>query len=198
MDSCAQARLIEATELAHRWHASQFRKGSRIPYISHLLQVQGLVLEHGGDDEQAVAALLHDSLEDAETPDEALDRAKLIESRFGAGALAIVRDCSDTAIDEAGSAKGPWLERKQRYHAQLAAASERSLLVAACDKLHNLNALVWDVETHGVGTLDRFNAGPAEQRWYFDGVAAHFEGRVPARLQKELTALLEHFRLLVD
>lgn len=197
MDSRAQARLIEATELAHRWHASQFRKGSRIPYISHLLQVQGLVLEHGGDDEQAVAALLHDSLEDAETPDEARDRAKLIESRFGAGALAIVRDCSDTAIDEAGSAKGPWLERKQRYHAQLAAASERSLLVAACDKLHNLNALVWDVETHGVDYLDRFNASPAQQLWYFDAVAALFEGRVPMRLRNELRALLDRFRGLL-
>ncbi|MBW2288820.1 MAG: HD domain-containing protein [Deltaproteobacteria bacterium] len=197
MDSHAQARLVEATELAHRWHASQFRKGSQIPYISHLLQVQGLVLEHGGDAEQAVAALLHDSLEDAETPAEARDRAEEIETRFGAGALAIVRDCSDTGKDEAGATKGPWRERKQRYHAQLAAASERSLLVAACDKLHNLNALVWDIETQGVETLDRFNAGPVEQLWYFDGLAAHFEGRVPARLQNELTALLERFRGLV-
>ena len=197
MDSRAQARLIEATELAHRWHASQLRKGSRIPYISHLVQVQGLVLEHGGDAEQAVAALLHDSLEDAETPSDARERGIEIETRFGAGALAIVRDCSDTRQDEAGAAKGPWRERKQRYHLQLAAVSERSLLVAACDKLHNLNALVWDVETQGVGYLDRFNAGPAEQLWYFDGVAALFEGRVPARLQKELTALLERFRELV-
>ena len=197
MDSHAQARLIEATELAHRWHASQVRKGSRIPYISHLLQVQGLVLEHGGDTEQAVAALLHDSLEDAETPVEARDRANEIETRFGAGALEIVRDCSDTGEDEAGAAKGAWRARKQRYHAQLAAASERSLLVVACDKRHNLNALVWDVETQGVETLDRFNAGPAEQLWYFEGVAAHCEGRVPARLHKELTALLERFRALV-
>jgi (p)ppGpp synthase/HD superfamily hydrolase len=196
VDSHTQERLVGATELAVCWHAGQFRKGSQIPYISHLVQVQGLVLEHGGDTEQAVAALLHDSLEDAETPAEALDRANQIETRFGAGALAIVRDCSDTAIDEAG-AKGPWLERKQRYHAQLAAASERSLLVAACDKLHNLNALVWDVETQGAVTLDRFNAGPAEQLWYFDALAALFEGRVPARLQNELKALLEQFRGLV-
>jgi (p)ppGpp synthase/HD superfamily hydrolase len=197
MDSHARARLIEATELAHRWHASQVRKGSQIPYISHLVQVQGLVLEHGGDAEQAVAALLHDSLEDAETPAEAHDRAEVIETRFGAGALAIVRDCSDTGKGEAGAAKGPWRERKQRYHAQLAAASERSLLVAACDKLHNLNALVWDVETQGAVTLDRFNAGPADQLWYFDVLAALFEGRVPVRLQNQLKALLEQFRGLV-
>jgi (p)ppGpp synthase/HD superfamily hydrolase len=196
VDSHTQERLVGATELAVRWHAGQFRKGSQIPYISHLVQVQGLVLEHGGDTEQAVAALLHDSLEDAESPAEALDRANQIETRFGAGALEIVRDCSDTSIDEAG-AKGPWLERKQRYHAQLAAASERSLLVAASDKLHNLNALVWDVETRGAATLDRFNAGPADQLWYFDVLAALFEGRVPVRLQNELKALLEQFRGLV-
>lgn len=197
MDSQALARLIEATELAHRWHASQFRKGSRIPYISHLLQVQGLVLEHGGDAEQAVAALLHDSLEDAESGAEARDRADEIENRFGTGVLSIVRDCSDTGEGESAAAKGPWRERKQRYHAQLAVASERSLLVAACDKLHNLNALVWDVDTQGVGYLDRFNAGPAEQLWYFDGLAAHFEGRVPERLYRELADLLARFRGLV-
>lgn len=197
MDSQDQAQLLEATQLAHRWHASQFRKGSRIPYISHLVQVQGLVLEHGGEPEQAIAALLHDSLEDAETPAEAQERARQIEERFGAGAIAIVRDCSDTGEGEAGAAKGPWRERKLRYHAQLTAASERSLLVAACDKLHNLNALVWDVETQGLDYLDRFNAGPAEQIWYFDTLTEIFEGRIPARLQKELAALLERFRQLV-
>jgi len=197
VDPADQTRLIEATELAHRWHASQVRKGTAIPYISHLLQVQGLVLEHGGDAEQAVAGLLHDSLEDAETPAEARERAASIEARFGAGALAIVRDCTDTADDEAGADKGPWRERKQRYLAQLAAAPERSLLVAACDKLHNLNALMWDVEAHGADYLDRFNAGPAEQLWYFDSVVAIAEGRVPARLQNELSARVESFRVLV-
>jgi len=197
VDSQTQARLVEATAMAVRWHASQFRKGSRIPYISHLVQGQGLVLEHGGDIEQAIAALLHDSLEDAETPAEAAERAGEIEARFGERTLAIVRDCSDTGEDEAGAAKRPWLERKRRYHAQLAGASEHSLLVAACDKLHNLNALVWDVETHGVEYLQRFNAGPAEQVWYFEGMSALFEGRVPERLQNELAALLERFRALV-
>jgi (p)ppGpp synthase/HD superfamily hydrolase len=197
MDSSDRARLVEATELAHRWHATQYRKGTGIPYISHLVQVEGLVLEHGGDVEQAVAALLHDAIEDAETPAEGEARASEIEVRFGAGVLAIVRDCSDTGPGEAGANKRPWRERKERYIDHLGGVSERSLLVALCDKLHNLNAIVWDVETHGIGYLERFNAGAAEQLWYFDSILAKSEGRVPPRLLGEVRALLERLRGLI-
>ena len=194
MDPATRKRLIEATELAYDWHADQKRKGSEIPYISHLLQVQGLVLEHGGDGVQAVAALLHDSLEDAETAEEADERAAEILQRFGEEALAIVRDCSDTGPGEAGANKGPWKERKQRYLRKLAAAPNRSLLVATCDKLHNLNALVWDLEMHGLVYLDHFNAGAAEQLWYYEEMQRLIAGRMPKRLVTELSTLHDRFR----
>ena len=198
IDAATQSSLVAATTFAYRWHGDQTRKGSKIPYISHLLQVKGLVLEHGGDAEQAIAALLHDSLEDAENPDIARTRAADIVENFGAGALAIVRDCSDTQADEAGASKRPWPERKQRYIAHLRFVPERSLLVAACDKRHNLNALVWDVEDRGVEYLERFNAGPEKQVWYYESVLAAIDGRVPARLQAELAELVRRFRGLVS
>jgi (p)ppGpp synthase/HD superfamily hydrolase len=197
MDPSKRARLVEATEIAHRWHSTQLRKGTKIPYISHLVQVEGLVLEHGGDAEQAIAALLHDAIEDAETPAEGEERAREIELRFGASVLAMVRDCTDTGPGEAGASKGPWRERKERYLARLGNASDRSLLIAVCDKRHNLNAIVWDVETKGVEYLDRFNAGPADQLWYFESVLEKSEGRAPERLVEELRALLARLRASV-
>ena len=198
IDDATQIRLVAATTFAYRWHGDQTRKGSTIPYMSHLLQVKGLVLEHGGDAEQAIAALLHDSLEDAETPADARLRAAEIVEHFGDGVLAIVRDCSDTQADEAGASKRPWSERKERYIAHLRSAPERSLLVAACDKLHNLNSLVWDVEDRGVEYLMRFNAGPDRQLWYFESILAAVDGRVPSRLHAELANLVRHFRKLVS
>jgi (p)ppGpp synthase/HD superfamily hydrolase len=198
IDAATQSRLVAATTFAYRWHGDQTRKGSTIPYMGHLLQVKGLVLEHGGDIEQAIAALLHDSLEDAETPADARARARDIAEHFGEGALAIVRDCSDTQADEAGAAKRPWPERKERYIAHLRVAPERSLLVVACDKLHNLNALVWDVEEQGAEYLHRFNAGPEQQVWYYESVLAVADGRVPTRLQAELAELVRRFRKLVS
>ena len=198
MDPEDRKQLCEATALACDWHGEQTRKGSQIPYVSHLLQVSGLVLEHEGDCSQAVAALLHDSLEDAEDPDERERREALIRERFGEDVLRIVLDCTDTKPDEAGASKRPWKERKTRYLAHLTAVRERSALVAACDKRHNLHALVWDVSVRGLGYLDRFNAGPADQVWYFDGVLAAFRGRIPVRLEREIEDLLGRLRVLLE
>ncbi|MBW2423205.1 MAG: bifunctional (p)ppGpp synthetase/guanosine-3',5'-bis(diphosphate) 3'-pyrophosphohydrolase [Deltaproteobacteria bacterium] len=189
--------LIEATRLAWRWHGHQTRKGKPTSYMSHLLQVQGLVLDAGGSPEQAIAALLHDALEDADDPADRAEREDTIAARFGARVLQIVLDCTDTTSEEAGSSKGPWRERKERYLDQLRAAEPASRLVAACDKRHNLADLVWDLRHEGPVTFTRFNAGPQEQVWYFAALLDACRPALPPRLARELEELLEELRRFV-
>ena len=193
-----EAKLCYATQLAWRWHGQQTRKGRTTPYMSHLLQVQGLVIAHGGNSAQAIAALLHDALEDAESPADRAEREATIQSEFNPTVLRIVLDCTDTTSDEAGAIKGPWRERKERYIAQLTAAEADSLLVAACDKRHNLGDLIVDLRAEGLSTFTRFTAGPNEQLWYFENLEALFRSRVPDPLASELTNLLVEFRAFVE
>ncbi len=193
-----QDRLIQATELCHRWHAVQLRKATEIPYVSHLIQVEGLVLEHGGDADQAIAALLHDSLEDAPNSEERAVREAEIQARFGTGVLEIVLDCTDTAPDEYLDNKKDWRERKDRYLGQLRRASSRTHLVAGCDKRHNLQAIVSDVKTLGPTVFDRFTATPSQCVWYYASVIETLRSSLPARLAQELDQLLEELRVQVD
>jgi (p)ppGpp synthase/HD superfamily hydrolase len=193
-----QARLRRAAELALSWHADQTRKGSEVPYASHLLQVAGLVLEHGGDVDQAVAGFLHDSLEDVSSPEERRSREGILRDEFGEGVLRMVRACTDTGEHEALGSKAPWEERKSRYLEHLAHVDSLSALVTACDKRHNLGALVGDVRAHGARYLDRFRAGASDQVWYFEGVVNALRDRIPRRLAEELGALLADFRTLVE
>ena len=190
--------LLEATQLAWRWHGHQTRKGKNTSYMSHLLQVQGLVINAGGRAEEAIAALLHDSLEDAPSPEVRREREELIAARFGQAVLQIVLDCTDTTAADAGSNKDPWRERKERYLTQLRGAERASLLVAACDKRHNLDDLIWDLRHEGPETLSRFNAGGAEQIWYYESVAAICRSAIPPRLVRELDDLVSMLRALID
>jgi (p)ppGpp synthase/HD superfamily hydrolase len=196
LDEADRRRLGRALELALEWHADQFRKGTEIPYASHLLQVAGLVLEHGGDADQAAAGLFHDALEDAKSPEERRDREQVIAREFSGDVLRIVRACTDTEEHEVLGHKAPWRERKTRFLERLPKLAERSLLVVACDKRHNLDALVADVRAFGRGYLDRFKAEPEDQIWYFESVHEAVLGRIPPRLQRELADLLERFRTL--
>ncbi len=194
----SERRLLEATQLAWRWHGRQTRKGKPVSYMSHLLQVQGLVINAGGGAEEAIAALLHDSLEDAPSSEERMKREKQIAARFGPAVLRIVLDCTDTTPTESDSNKGPWRERKERYLSQLRAAEPASLLVAACDKRHNLGDLVWDLRHEGLETLSRFNAGAAEQIWYYESLAEICASSIPPRLARELKDLVSNLRSLVE
>ncbi len=194
----AQPQLLEATRLAWRWHGHQTRKGKTTSYMSHLLQVEGLVLDCAGGPEEAIAALLHDSLEDAENPAERADREQQIGSLFGAEVLRIVLDCTDTTAAEAGQRKGPWRERKERYLAQLRGAERSSRLVAACDKRHNLGDLVSDIRQQGLDTLERFNADGPEQVWYYESVVSVCRSAVPPEFALELDLLLGNLRSFVD
>ncbi len=182
--------IASALAFAVAAHGAQTRKGSQVPYVSHLLQVSGLVLEHGGDLEQATAALLHDVVED--TP---VTLAEVAAS-FGPGVAAIVADCTDTGPDEVAGSKRPWSERKRDYVAHLREVGPRSALIVGCDKLHNLRTLVADIEALGAAVLERFNAPPAQQRWLFGELLAALRDKVPPRLHAELTALCERYAAL--
>jgi len=184
------APLARALAFALTAHGAQTRKGTQIPYVSHLLQVSGLVFEHGGDATQASAALLHDVVEDtAATLEE-------VTAEFGAEVAAIVADCTDTAADETPTHKRPWRARKQAYVDKLRGVGTRSALVVGCDKLHNMRTLVASLETEGPAVLERFNAPPAQQRWLHEALLAALQGKLPASLYSELHALVLRYAAL--
>jgi (p)ppGpp synthase/HD superfamily hydrolase len=184
----APALFRRALEFALDQHGTQTRKGSDIPYVSHLLQVAGLVLENGGDWEQGAAAMVHDAVEDVGgvTPD-------LIQRNFGERVARIVQDCTDTLPGDTPDHKSPWIERKRRYLDHISQAAPESLLVAACDKRHNLGALIADYRVQGPQTFERFNAPAEEQLWYYRQFALRAGDRLPARLKAELESLIAEF-----
>lgn len=187
-DSCAPepkggvAPLSEAFAYARDRHETQRRKGTSIPYISHLMQVAGLVMEAGGDREQTIAALLHDAVEDAPAGEADLVREE-IGKGFGERVLAIVEGCTDA--DE--QPKPKWRERKERYLAHLPEASPDVLLVSAADKLHNARAILTDLKEHGAAVWDRFRGGRDGSLWYYRAlVNAYRRAGANARLVGEL------------
>lgn len=192
--NAAHDALVAATALAWDWHGALTRKGRTTSYLSHLLAVEGLVVECGGGPEEAIAALLHDALEDAPSAAVRAERERTIGERFGPSVLRIVLDCTDTLPDESGHDKRPWRERKDRFLANLARADRASRLVVACDKRHNLGDLVWDLHHEGPPTFERFNAGPPLQLWYFESVARLCSDAIPPRLALELDRLLADLR----
>ena len=181
-----------ALDFALAGHGSQTRKGTDAPYVSHLLQVSGLVLENGGDWEQAAAAVIHDSLEDVPGV-----TADAIQRRFGERVARIVRDCTDTLPGDTPGEKSPWVERKTRYLDQIAGVAPDSLLVAACDKRHNLGSIIADFRVLGPPVFERFSA-PAEQQLLFYREFVRRAGdRLPDRLRIDLEALVSEFEDIV-
>src|SRR5688500_14919434 len=134
--------LIErALALSAELHRNQFRKARNVPYVAHLWSVAALVLEHGGDDRQVAAALLHHAAE-ARGGRRVL---ATIATELDDEVAALVRHLSDSLADTlAGEEKQSWDERKRSYIASLDEADDRTLLVSACDKLHNLRSLLSD------------------------------------------------------
>ena len=178
------SRFDRAVNTARLLHADQFRKGTSIPYISHLLGVASIALEHGADEDTAIAAILHDAVEDqggAET-------LQLIRQEFGERVAGIVDECSDTDVVP----KPPWLERKKAYIAHIGQASVDALLVSAADKLHNARSILMDLRTHGDGVWDRFNAGRDDIVWYYRELHGEFTRtkQVPAPLLEELSIVI--------
>jgi (p)ppGpp synthase/HD superfamily hydrolase len=176
-------RLADALAYAAHAHAGQLRKGTQIPYVSHLLAVCALVLEDGGSEDEAIAALLHDVAEDQGGEERLAD----VRERFGEGVAAIVAACSDTFA----SPKPEWRQRKQAYVAALEPKPKPVLRVAAADKLHNARAMLADWRERGDAFFVRFNAGKDDQLWYYRALADVFARRLPqSRLTRELVEVV--------
>lgn len=164
-------------------HAGQRRKGTRIPYVSHPLAVASIALEHGASEDEAIAALLHDAIEDSRQP----RRTKAeIRRRFGAAVAEIVEGCSDSETQP----KPPWRERKDRYLAHLRQASPSIRLVSASDKLHNARAILGDYREVGEALWDRFTAKKDGTLWYYRALADTFRQTGPRRLARELDGVV--------
>jgi (p)ppGpp synthase/HD superfamily hydrolase len=176
-DPVLTARFADAVRLAVELHAQQARKGSRIPYLGHLLGVCGLVIDDGGSEDEAIAALLHDAVED-QGGARTLDR---IRTQFGNNVATIVEGCTDTDVVP----KPPWRERKAAYIEHLHAAPVAVLRVSAADKLNNLRAILRDYRQIGENLWKIFNPD-ADQVWYYGALLAVFEERRPGPLTEEL------------
>ncbi|MAM61731.1 HD domain-containing protein [Maritimibacter sp. UBA3975] len=173
-------RFDDALSLAARLHRTQTRKGSGIPYISHLMAVSALVIENGGDEDQAIAGLLHDAVEDQGGQ----ETADMIRATYGDRVADIVLACSD-AVDQSRIA---WRDRKNRYLASLATKGEDALLVTSCDKLHNATAILTDLRAHGPAVFDRFTARRDGTLWYYRQLADTLTRVRPGPLSDRLAA----------
>jgi (p)ppGpp synthase/HD superfamily hydrolase len=182
-------RFDLALQLAHRVHRRQVRKGTEIPYVAHVMAVCALVLEYGGTEVEAIAALLHDTLEDAPPELGAAHVRDVIARDFGQDVLDIVSHCSDTTAQP----KPPWRERKVRYIESLEHASMPALRVSAADKFHNVNALVRDYRRHGDALWDRFNpeAGKSGTLGYHRALANVFARRMAGPLAADLNRSMQ-------
>ena len=176
-------RFREALLFAAELHAAQTRKGSGAPYLSHLLAVTSLVMEHGGDEDETIAALLHDAIED-----QGGDAARQeIRRRFGPRVTQIVDDCTDTDLEP----KPPWRARKEAYLAHLPHASSSARLVSAADKLHNARTIVSDYRHLGEAVWQRFKGGRDGTLWYYRELVRIYRQVGTSPLVEELALVVE-------
>ena len=160
----------EALHFALDVHKNQLRKGTQVPYVSHLLAVASVVLDYGGDEDEAIAALLHDSVEDCSVDPEE------IRTRFGDKAANIVVACTDS-FEKNPSKKPPWRLRKEAYLQRLQTALPPALRVSAADKLHNARSIVKDHREVGDEVWNRFKVGGREALWYYEQLVRIFSER---------------------
>jgi (p)ppGpp synthase/HD superfamily hydrolase len=180
-------RFTDALGLANELHAGQTRKASQVPYLSHVLSVSATVLEYGGDEDVAIAALLHDVVEDCG----GRPTADLLRERFGERVTGIVLECSDTTEHP----KPPWLERKTAYITHMASAADEVLLVCAADKLHNLQSLLREERRLGVELWRHFRAGRDGTLWYYERLHTIFcRSTLPDELVYQLDWHFEELR----
>ncbi|WP_300974487.1 HD domain-containing protein [Sphingomonas sp. LHG3406-1] len=178
-------RFEEALLYASAVHGGQKRKGTSVPYIAHLLGVTAIALELGADEDQAVAALLHDAVEDQGGQ----GRLDDIRNRFGERVAHIVQSCTDADVQP----KPPWRERKETYISALPYKQADALLVSLADKIHNAEAILADVIAHGPKVWDRFKGGEEGTKWYYRELTHAFCESLPGpgadRLQRASAAM---------
>ncbi len=171
-------RLQQAFRYAAAKHAGQTRKKTPVPYLSHLMAVASLVLEGGGDEDLAIAALLHDVVEDCG----GRPRLEEIRKKFGPRVAKIVEGCTDSFTDP----KPPWLERKKGYLSHLKNEDRETRLVSACDKLHNVRTVLADYREQGESVWERFQGKRDGTLWYYRAISDEFQRRGRNGITREL------------
>jgi (p)ppGpp synthase/HD superfamily hydrolase len=171
-------RFDRALAYAAVIHAGQVRKTNNVPYIAHLLGVTSIALEYGADEDEAIAALLHDAGEDAGGEGRIAD----IRARFGDKAAKIVEGCTDSLTIP----KPEWRERKEKYIAHLESADAPTILVSAADKLYNTRAILRDLRREGDGVFDRFKGKKEGTLWYYRALVTAFRKHGENELIDEL------------
>lgn len=187
-------KLSKAVHYAAEVHKTQKRKGTDIPYIAHLLAVASIALEYGANEDEAIAALLHDAPEDAGGQ----DRLEEIRQQFGDIVADIVQDCSDTF----DIPKPPWKKRKKEYIDSIKGKSSSSRFVSAADKLHNARSILLDYRTIGDALWPRFATGKVDVLWYYRslvtayGVGGSFRRQGFGDLLKDLNDVVSEIHRL--
>jgi (p)ppGpp synthase/HD superfamily hydrolase len=189
MTPMLSSRFDDALVYASQLHRDHMRKGGTIPYVSHLLAVTALVLEHGGGEDEAIAALLHDAIEDQGGP----TTRDVIHERFGDVVVAIVDGCTDADTVP----KPEWRKRKEDYMAHVASAPSSVRLVSAVDKLHNARAILGDYRQLGEALWDRFNGGRDGTLWYYRVLTDTFRAVESTPLTDELHRTVDDLECLV-
>jgi (p)ppGpp synthase/HD superfamily hydrolase len=183
-------RLQRAFRYAAEKHRGQTRKATAVPYLSHLMAVASLVLEAGGDEEMAIAALLHDVVEDCG----GMPRLREIRRQFGPGVAKIVEGCTDSFTQP----KPEWIERKKDYLEEVKRAGRETRLVSSSDKLHNVRTILADYRQHGEAIWERFSGKREGTLWYYRALSEEYS-RTPDRISRELEiAVRELERLCGD
>ena len=175
-------RFDDAFAYTHDVHASQTRKGNGVPYISHLMGVASIVIDDGGTEDEAIAALLHDAPEDRG----GRERLEDIRARFGDTVAKIVEDCTDSWT----MPKAPWAERKKKYAEHARTLGPSSLRVSAADKVHNAYAILRDLRNVGDTVWDRFNASADDILAYYQSLGRSYREAGGGRLVDELDRIV--------
>jgi (p)ppGpp synthase/HD superfamily hydrolase len=176
-------RFADALGYAARVHAGQLRRADGQPYIAHLLRVAGLVIQEGGSEDEAIAALLHDAVEDQG----GLERLADIRARFGEQVAEIVDACTDSSEER----RPPWRQRKRRYLARLGSCSPGGLLVSLADKVDNVRTMLREHRIGGEDLWRRSGKRPSDARWYYGELASSFEQLLPGPLAGELRRVVD-------
>jgi (p)ppGpp synthase/HD superfamily hydrolase len=191
MGSILSPLFTEALCYATRLHSLQIRKGSGIPYISHLMAVSAIVFEYGGNETEAIAALLHDAPEDQG----GRERLAEIQTKFGETVAQIVTGCTDAWTDP----KPAWQKRKEDYIAHLRETSSSVLLVSAADKLHNSRTILGDYREIGDALWERFAGRKEGTLWYYRALITAFrQAGANQWLIAELDRVVSELELLVN
>lgn len=179
-------RFEEALVHAAGLHRDQTRKGTDIPYVTHLLAVAAIVGENGGTEDEVIASLLHDALED--TP----ETKGTLAARYGPAVAEIVADCSDTDV----TPKPPWKARKEAYVARAAGLSNSARLVSSADKLHNARSILADLRTEGEALWDRFTGGKEGTLWYYRALVEAYGSSGASPILEELDRVVREIESL--